>query len=139
MCSITVNITNNTGQGPVTFNTFSFLGETGGKFSPNAPPFMVPANIPDNNTAVKALYAEGYTYVEYAMGTPLNYYVNTSGTAIFNMPNGDTLTIIWDLNADSSNNKMPTMTPSSNNYNYSGISNPTITNGNDYMFNVIIS
>jgi hypothetical protein len=137
MCSITVNLTNNTGQGPVTFNTFSFLGETGGKFNPNGPPFMISTNIKADGTTVKALYAEGYMYTESVMGTPLDYYVNTSGTAIFNLPNGDTLTIVWDL-SDVGSNSQPTLTPTGNSYIYSNISSPVI-NGNDYEFNVIIS
>ncbi len=135
MCSITVNITNNTGQGPMTFNSFTFLNETKGKFNPNSVPFTAACNIQSNGVAVKALYAEGFKYDEgYASGT-----INTSGTGIFNMPNGDTLTVIWDLKADSTDNKTPTFTPSSNAYNYAGISSPVVSNGNDYVFNVAIS
>lgn len=139
MCSITVNITNSTGQGPITFNSFSFLNETKGGFGPGGPPFLVPCNIPSNSIAVQALYAKGYTYGAEANGIPYTGLVYTSGTGVFNMPNGDTLTVVWDLNPESSNNKTPTFTPSSDAYNYSGITNPVITNGNDYVFNVSIS
>lgn len=135
MCSITVNITNNTEQSPVTFNSFSFLNETKNKFSPNSVPFIVACNIQANGVAVQALYAEGYSTKDYSdVGL-----VVTSGTGLFNMPNGDTLTIIWDLNPQSSKNKPPTCTPSSNAYDYEGISSPVITNGDDYVFNLVIS
>lgn len=140
MCSITVNITNNTGQGPITFNSFSFLNETKGKFSPGGPPFLVPCNIQANGVAVQALYSEGYYYTTGSpYGTPESHKITAAGTAVFNMPNGDTLTIIWDLNPESSSNKVPTFTPSSDAYNYAGISSPVISNGNDYVFNVAIS
>ena len=139
MCSITVNISNNTQQGPITFNSFAFLDETGGKFSPNGPPFTAVTNIQDDGNQVQALYAYGFTASEIVEGTPLDTYVNTSGTGLFNMPNGDTLTITWDLAPESDSNKTPTFTPSSDNYDYEGISSPTITNGNDYVFNISIS
>jgi hypothetical protein len=139
MCSITVNLTNNTGQSPITFNTFSFLEETGSKFTANAPPFMVSCNIQSDGISAKALYAKGYSYVGMGFGTTAYYSVVTSGTAIFNMPNGDTLTVIWNLNAMLSENPTPTLTPTGNNYTYSGIASPTITNGDDYVFDVIIS
>jgi len=134
MCSIIVNITNNTGQGPITFNSFSFLNETGKKFSPDGPPFTVACSIPSNGTPLQALYSEGYIY-----GNPSYDGVYADGTAVFNMPNGDTLTIIWDLDPSSNDNKTPTFTPSSNAYNYAGISSPVINNGSDYVFNVAIS
>lgn len=139
MCSITVNMTNNTQQGPITFSSFAFLGETGGKFSPNGPPFAAATNIQANGTSVQALYANGYVASGFVDGVPLDCYVNTSGTGVFNMPNGDTLTVTWDLDAESDDNKMPTFTPSSISYDYSGIESPTITNGNDYVFDIVIS
>lgn len=140
MCSITVNVTNNTGQGPITFNSFSFLNETKGKFSPNGPPFQVPCNIQADGVTVQALYSEGYIYTKGSpYGTPEYAKIDASGTAVFNMPNGDTLTIIWDLDPKSDDNKTPTFTPGSDVYNYAGISTPIITNGNDYEFNVTIS
>lgn len=130
MCSITVNITNNTEQGPITFNSFSFCNDTGLGFSPDGPPYTVATNIQADGTAVQALYAYGYL---------AGIEVLTSGTAIFNLPNGDLLTIEWELNPESDENKTPTLTPSSNTYNCAGISTPTISNGNDYVFNVAIS
>lgn len=123
-CSIQVNITNNTGKGPVTFNTFSFLEGTGNAFNANnSQPFTV-TNVIGNGTTAPALYAQGYS-------------ASTTGTGIFNMPNGDTLTISWNLKAGGSN--VPTLSPSNNKLVYTGLTNPVVSNTSNYVFNVVVS
>jgi hypothetical protein len=140
MCSITVNITNNTGQGPVTFNSFSFFSETKGKFSPGGAPYVVATTIPDSNQQVKALYAEGFVSSTSEGGIPADLYIYTEGTAVFNMPNGDSLTISWKLSPQSgANNHVPTLSPSSTTYNYSGLTSPVSSTNSDYVFNIGIS
>lgn len=123
-CSIQVNITNNTNIGSITFNTFSFLEGTGNSFNANnSQPFTV-TNVISNGATATALYAQGYS-------------VSTSGTGLFNMPNGDVLTISWNLKAGNSN--VPTLSPSGNSLVYTGLTNPTVSNTSDYVFNVVIT
>jgi hypothetical protein len=123
-CSIQVNITNNTGKGPITFNTFSFLEGTGNSFNANnAQPFTV-SNVIGNGATALALYAQGYS-------------ASTAGTGLFNMPNDDVLTINWNLKAGGSN--FPTLSPSSNKLVYTGLTNPVVSNTSNYVFNVVVS
>jgi hypothetical protein len=63
---------------------------------------------------------------------------STSGTAVFNLPNGDTLSIIWDLNLKTHSMPQPTILPSSDAYYITGISNPVNNNGT-YEFTLVIS
>jgi hypothetical protein len=134
-CSIRVNITNNTGQGPITFNTFTFLENTGGDFNANdSQPFTITNVIEDTTTVPSALYAQGYS--GYYNGEPT--YSATVGTAIFNMPNGDTLTISWSLKPNVTNN-VPTLSPSSNTYVYNGLTDPSTIDSANFVFDVSVS
>lgn len=133
-CSIKVNITNSTGQGPITFNTFSFLETTGGDFNADGQPFTIVNVIEDGSSASPALYGQGYSGYYDGDST----FSATVGTAIFNMPNGDTLTITWDL-MPGGKNHVPTLSPSSNTYTYIGLTNPTTSDSENFVFNVTIS
>jgi len=133
-CSIKVNITNSTGQGPITFNTFSFLETTGGDFNAGGQPFTVVTIIEDSSSESPALYGQGYSGYYDGDST----FSATAGTAIFNMPNGDTLTITWDL-MPGATNKVPTLSPSSNTYTYTGLTNPTTSDSANFVFDVTIS
>ena len=134
-CSIRVNMTNNTGQGPITFNTFSFLENTGGDFNAGgSQPFTINTIIEDGTTVTPALYGQGYS--GYYDGD--DTFSPTIGTAVFNMPNGDTLTISWNLAPNVTNN-VPTLSPSSNTYTYTGLTNPSTSDHTNFVFDVSVS
>jgi hypothetical protein len=132
--SITVNIANNTEQGYITFNNLTFLDNSGEDFSPIGVSPYVSYSIKDNNSNTLALYACS----EDNLNGTVNVY--TQGEAVFNLPNGDTLTISWYLQSvNTGYNKVPLLKPSSASYWYKGLTNPSDKEGQQsYTFNVII-
>lgn len=131
-CGVTVIATNSTQQGNITFSTFSFLQD--GSFDPVGNPFVVATTLPQGDTAtiLVAMYQQEWTDPDGQGPVPAGS--TTSGTAIFNLPNGQPLTITWKLDAFNGGD-MPTIVPGIG-YLVTGTTTPTYDDGYNYTFNI---
>jgi hypothetical protein len=127
-CSINVVVTNQTGQGNITFNSLDFLTD----HNPLTLPPVVTNVLSDGASGVNILGAYNYQQTP-GPGAPSSTSV---GTAVFNLPNGDPLTISWDLSAYSGGD-MPSIVPSQA-YNVTGVTTP-VTDGYNYTFTLVIT
>ena len=134
-CGVTVIATNSTGQGNITFSTFSFLSD--GSFDPVGNPFTITTTLPQGETATILTAAYQKEWVDAGGQGPVPTASTTSGTAIFNFPNGQPLTISWELDAFNGGN-MPTIVPGIG-YMVSGTTSPTQDDGYNYTFNINVS
>jgi hypothetical protein len=132
-CSINVVITNSTGQGSITFNSLDFLSS----HNPSTLPPVVTNIVADGASAVNILGAYNYSWPP-DPNDPDPPSSCSIGTAIFNLPNGDPLTISWSLNALSpTDNDMPSIIPSEA-YNVTGVTTP-VSDGYNFTFTLVIS
>ena len=133
--SLTVALTNNTAQGAITFGLLSFSES----LNPSSYPPVIINTVVDGDTQT-ILIAASESIINYS-GTPPQPVQGgnpvTEGFAVFNLPNGDTLQITWDLDADDASNSMPSIVPSSDYYSISGLTNPVVKN-NYYTFNIVV-
>lgn len=133
-CGVTVIVTNNTGQGAITFNSLSFLQNN--DYTNIGFPPMVCTTL-DNNTSatiLEATYRQQWTSTEQG---PVPATSTTCGTATFNLPNGSQLTITWDLDAFNGGDQPQIVTGVG--YSASGATTPTSDDGYNYTFNVTIA
>jgi len=135
--SITVNVTNNTG-GCITFNTLSFLSGNN-EFSPSGYPPIVLNTLQAGGSAT-IFYANSLsTLIFVGQGTQeQNANPITKGTATFNLPNGYPLTIDWDLDASQPESPTPTVSSTTTDYAFTGLTDP-VNEGSTFIFNVSIS
>lgn len=134
--SVTVNISNNTGQGPITFQQCDFLTNTGGSFHPSGnPPIVTNPTILDGQS-LQAYYIVG-------IYDPDAGYTDTiiKGNVVFNLPNGSTMTISYDLNAiyEAGLNTPPTFATTTDGYTFEGTSPVADSSNFNFTFNLIIS
>lgn len=133
-CGVTVTVTNNTGQGAITFNSMPFL-QNNDYTNIGFPPIV--CTTLDNGTSgilLQATYIQRWTQTNQGE-VPANS--TTCGTATFNLPNGNQLTITWDLDAFNGGD-MPQIVTGPG-YSASGATTPTSNDGYNYTFNVTIA
>ncbi len=127
LAQITVNMTNSTGDGPITLQSVTFP-DSGIIIYGNPP--LVTTVILAGATVNNALLATG--------GNLGSTYYQTKGTCIFNLPNGDTLTITWDIVPFGLSSQSDiSITTSSNTYEADGKDSPSV-NGFESVYNLNI-
>ncbi|RAJ78947.1 hypothetical protein CLV59_1066 [Chitinophaga dinghuensis] len=126
--SITVIATNSTGQGNITFSTFNFF-QNGSLLPGSYPPIILPTLADGATDTILQSYFQEQIVNGAKVASPC------SGTAIFNLPAGPSLTISWNLTA-MDGGSMPTIVPGPGYY-VAGATNPTISGAN-YTFNINI-
>lgn len=134
-CGITVTATNNTNQGAVTFNSFSFI--SGGGMEPTGFPPVVHTTLADGDTQtiLQAIFDQQYEGNQWGVEQPISS--ACKGTAVFNLPDGSPLTITWDLNSLVAGNT-PQITPSLG-YALSGNTTPVSSDGSNFVFEIVIT
>lgn len=134
--SVTVNISNNTGQGPITFQQCDFLTNTGGSFHPSGnPPIVTNPTIQDGQSL------EAYNIVGIYDPDQGSSNTNVKGNVVFNLPNGSTITISYDLNAiyEAGINSPPTFTTTTDSYTIDGTTPVADSSNFNFTFNLVIS
>lgn len=130
--SITVILNNNSG-GTITFNMLGFME---GNLEPGGyPPIVVPyITNGEQNTTILQSYCQ--QLIKLGVNGPLEENSPCAGIATFNLPNGQPLTINWNLNAYKGG-PMPLISVGPN-YSITGNTNPSV-NGFNYTFNITVS
>lgn len=133
---IQVWINNNTQAGCITFQSFSFMAPGYFSYSPGGYPSVIINTIPQGETymaldtaCVSNMVPDGHYMVQKA-------FPYTTGSAVFNLPGGETLTITWNLDALSPGN-LPVAQVSGDTFAVTGLS--PVFNGSIYTFNIEIS
>lgn len=130
-----INFKNSTGQGYVTLNGWD-NGDDSPPTDDGNPPVSNPAVA--NGANERIIDVNGGKYWVSTMYGGYYIYVNTKATSTWNMPNGTTLEIEWNIDPNDSGNNYCYFKNLNGAYTLSGTENPTESEGT-YTYNVTLT
>lgn len=134
---LSIYVANKTEQGYITPQSLT-NGLTGNPTKSGNPPLQ-PGNIKPDGLSYIMLNVIGGCYrydSEYGyeiVNSP------TTGTALFNLPNGSTWTIEWNIDPNDSSKCYVTFTPEDDTYSFQGVNSPSSTMDCHYQYDVVVA